>query len=346
MTHEFVEIVKEYHKAKLNGLHAVLATVVALDGSSYRKPGVRMLINQNGQITGAVSGGCVENEIIKQSNSVFNTKIAKIITYDGRYRLGCEGILYILIEIFDPSPEMVKTLSNEVQKRNSFTIDSYFSVKPEDTLGSIINFKNGGKFSFCNYNHQINNNLSRFSQILKPIFRLIIIGAEHDTETLCITANNLGWEVIVIVSPSNPKTIDNFLGARELLKINATELNSIEIDHHSAVLFMTHNYARDLQFLIALNNSKNEPIYCGLLGNTQRRENLLNDLIERIDDLDDQFFDIIYGPTGLNIGAVTPQEISLSICAEILSVTRSKEPKSISSKKESINHAISIKHNE
>ena len=71
-----------------------------LEGSSYRRPGVRMLINNNGESFGNVSGGCVEKEIIRQSQSVFKSEIPKIIKYDGRFRLGCEGIITILIEPF------------------------------------------------------------------------------------------------------------------------------------------------------------------------------------------------------------------------------------------------------
>src|SRR5690606_22223904 len=103
MTHEFKEIVQKGLEAKKQGLKSVLASVVDLDGSSYRRPGVRMLILDNHHMVGAVSGGCVEKEILLQSQTVFKTGQAKIMTYDGRYRLGCEGVLYILLELFQPN---------------------------------------------------------------------------------------------------------------------------------------------------------------------------------------------------------------------------------------------------
>ena len=80
MTHEFKEIIASYCLAKEKGIPAVLATVVDIDGSSYRRPGVGMLLLQNGQTTGAVSGGCVEKEVWKQSQSVFEDNTAKIMT--------------------------------------------------------------------------------------------------------------------------------------------------------------------------------------------------------------------------------------------------------------------------
>ena len=114
MTHEFKNIVKEAITAKTEGLQSVLASVVALDGSSYRRPGVRMLILENGKMIGAVSGGCVEKEILLQSETVFKTGESKIMTYDGRYRLGCEGVLYILIESFNPSIESNSAVSSKL----------------------------------------------------------------------------------------------------------------------------------------------------------------------------------------------------------------------------------------
>ena len=89
MIHELKEIINQAFTNQQKGLKNVLATVVHLEGSSYRKPGVRMLISENEKMTGAVSGGCVEKEILHRSKSVFKNAEAKIITYDGRYKLGC-----------------------------------------------------------------------------------------------------------------------------------------------------------------------------------------------------------------------------------------------------------------
>ena len=101
MTHEFKKIVHTYLQAQKEGLKTVLATVVAVDGSSYRGAGVRMLVVENNKTVGAISGGCVEKEVVHQAQSVFATGIAKMMTYDGRFRLGCEGTLYVLLENFD-----------------------------------------------------------------------------------------------------------------------------------------------------------------------------------------------------------------------------------------------------
>ena len=130
MTHEFKQIVQKYQTEKQHGVKCVLATVVFLEGSSYRRPGVRMLITENKEMTGAVSGGCVEKEVLKQAASVFLTGMPKVMTYDGRYRLGCEGILYILLEPFNPSEDMIHAFECLFDKQRALSGKELFSKKP------------------------------------------------------------------------------------------------------------------------------------------------------------------------------------------------------------------------
>ena len=125
MIHEFKQIVEVY-KARPRDITAVLATVVALEGSSYRRPGVRMLILSDGHMVGAVSGGCVEKEIRRQATSVFKDKTPKMMTYDGRYRLGCEGILHILIEPFEPNDAFIEAFRKCIQGRLEIPVRAYF----------------------------------------------------------------------------------------------------------------------------------------------------------------------------------------------------------------------------
>jgi xanthine/CO dehydrogenase XdhC/CoxF family maturation factor len=346
MTHEFKKLIQTYLRANIIGLRSVMATVVALKGSSYRRPGVRMLITSDGQMTGAVSGGCVEKEILKQSATVFKTGIAKMMTYDGRYRLGCEGLLYILIEPFDPEKEMMVFFEKNLEERQAFEITSYFSkiVKSSENFGSVISFVNKKLFAFkkkAENDLEINTELEKFSQKMMPCFKLIIIGAEHDAVQLTKFASLLGWEVSVISSPSDPQNLGDFPGAHELLAIAPESLNLKDIiSKRTGVVLMTHSYVRDLQFLNALKDTS--PIYLGLLGPAKRRERLLNEFIESNDTVKEEFFDRIYGPTGLNIGAETPEEISLSICSEILSVIRGQKPKSLKDKTGKIHLDISL----
>jgi len=335
MIHEFKELLQEYQKNKNLGIRSVIASVVELDGSSYRRPGVRMLINENGVMTGAVSGGCVEKEILKQSSPVFKTGKPKMMTYDGRYRLGCEGILYILIEIFDPSNEMMLSFENCLKHRKQIEINSFYSKEftGDEAWGSEIIFDQINSYNF-NKNKKPKNEksplLKVFQQKMKPYFKLIIFGSEHDAIQLCLLASSLGWEVVIVASASDPQTLKDFPGAKELVHQNPENFETNQIDKNTAIVLMTHSYVKDLQYLTTLINTK--PVYLGLLGPSNRREKILNEIIERFPLVDESLFDVIYGPAGLNIGAETPQEIAMSICSEILSVIRCQEPDSLKNK--------------
>lgn len=324
MTHEFKNIIESHKQAKKLGIQTVLASVVALEGSSYRRPGVRMLIWENERFTGAVSGGCVEKEINRQAQTVFATGISKVMTYDGRYRLGCEGILYILIEPFNPSPEFLSVLNHSLISRNSFLLHSYYKKKDATNInyGTIVLF---GSITFSIQGKEINTEeLTVFKQKMFPCNKLIIIGSEHDAVQLCSFATALGWEVTIITNPIEEKDISHFPGAKEVIPVDPEIFKTENIDQHTAVLLMTHSYVKDLKYLIAISDSN--PIYLGTLGPAKRREKLLHEFMEHKPEAELDFMENIHGPAGLDIGAETPQEIAISIMAEILAVTRKKQP--------------------
>jgi xanthine/CO dehydrogenase XdhC/CoxF family maturation factor len=334
MTHEFRKIVKAWQQASAQGIKAVLAAVVALDGSSYRRPGVRMLILDNGKMTGAVSGGCVEKEIARQAETVFREAIPKIMTYDGRYRLGCEGILYILIEPLNPSAEFLESFNRAMVQREEFHISSFYeqAYSTSDELGSLVTF---GKRSLpLRPGFKKPARLNVFEERMAPCFKLVILGSEHDAVQLCSYAALAGWEVAVCVTPSEEKEIADFPGATQLFQTDPEAIDVSGFDPQTAIILMTHSYVKDLKYLLALKDC--EPAYLGLLGPAARREKLLGEFMERCPEVTEHFFDRIHGPAGLNIGAETPQEIAIAVLAEILSVIRSKKPIQLKNKKGAI----------
>ena len=324
MTHELKKIVEAYLIAKELKMKTVLATVVALEGSSYRRPGVRMLIREDGTAIGAVSGGCVEKEVIRQAQTVFNDGISKMMTYDGRFRLGCEGLLYILIETFEPNKKFLNAFQDNLKKRNPIQASCYYSKSEgcNESFGSVFSI---GQIRIpIRESFELDKNLMVFNQEMEPCFKLLIIGAEHDAVQLSSYAALTGWDVTIVAAPSEEKTLVDFPGAQELLCVDSESLSVENIDDQTAVLLMTHSYVKDLKYLLRIR--KTRPAYLGILGPAKRREKLLNELIERYPEIDDSFFDTIYGPSGLNIGAETAQEIGIAILAEILAVVRKQEP--------------------
>ncbi|MFT5863371.1 MAG: xanthine dehydrogenase accessory factor [Flavobacteriales bacterium] len=320
---ELKESIKFYRSALQCDLKTVMASLVGLDGSSYRKPGVRMLIGQDGTMCGALSGGCVENEIIASAQSVFKTGISKVISYDGRYRLGCEGLMYILIEPFKLSNDAVNQLLKQVDNRHPIEIIS----KYKEGTTEIGSFHSTFHVPAARISIQTNTlkfqegvQFSVFKQTIAPAHHLIIVGAEHDAEKLCASAALLGWDITIVSSPKDSKTIQDFPGAKYLLAQSPEAIDFSTIDAHTAIVLMTHNYALDLKFLLTIKDI--DVPYIGILGSQKRKTSLENDLLEHAPELRVDFLENIHSPAGLDIGAVTPQEIAISILSEILKVMR------------------------
>ena len=330
MLFELKEIIQQAIINQEKGLKNVLITVVDLEGSSYRKPGVRMLISSDNSYTGAVSGGCVEKEIIKRAQSVFLNNTAKIITYDGRYRLGCEGILYILMEPLVISKPFLTAFITALEEREPVKIDAYYKKQDEalGNYGSVLHFKNGQKHKVsASLNLDTANTEAIYTQELTPLFKLIIIGGEHDAIKLCTIAANIGWQVTVITGTKDSKLASDFPGAATLIGATPETIQFTHIEENTAVVLMNHSYVQDLKYLIQL--TKYQPKYIGVLGAPNRREKLFEELFEFAPETSEAFLDCIYTPAGLNIGAKTPEEIAISIIAEILMVLREKDARSL-----------------
>ena len=332
MTYEFKDIIEAHLSAKEDGLRSVLATVVDLDGSSYRKPGVRMLILENDEMIGAVSGGCVEKDILRQSKSVFTNGKSKMMTYDGRFRLGCEGILYILLEELILEDHFISEFNKCIEQRDNFNLVSSYvrEVGESLSIGSYVRIDDiSYSLSKINVDALPKSNLV-FNQNMPPCFKLVIFGGEHDTVQLCKMAALIGWEVTVIIGPSSHKTISNFPEATHFISATPENVDIDLIDDQTAIMIMTHNFVNDLKSLMALKDTS--PAYLGLLGPVHKRENLIHQLLEYVPDVTEAFIEKIYGPAGLDIGSETPQEIVLSILSEILAVSRNRNAISLKEK--------------
>lgn len=313
MTHEITLLFQTLKEWQVLGKKAVLVTVVALDGSSYRRPGVRMVISEHGDYVGTVSGGCVEKEILWQSQSVFQSGIAKIMAYDGRLRIGCEGILHILIEPVFITEELLNNFESVLRDRQTFSMNVYFYkiVGEFRNQGTLITLK-GNTFSVNpTFNGNMIEDQEHFSQLFNPLFQLYIFGAEHDAVQLCQEAKLLGWEVTIVASPEESKSCDFFPGATSLISPSIADLDISVLDEQTAVVLITHSFNKDVQYLLAMKDTL--PAYIGLVGSIKRRERVLSTILEYCPDISTGFLDQIYGPAGIDIGAESASEIAISI---------------------------------
>jgi xanthine/CO dehydrogenase XdhC/CoxF family maturation factor len=332
MTHELRKLIQIAALWQKSGKKVVLATVVDLEGSSYRRPGVRMILSDQGEALGAVSGGCVEKEILSKAQSVFRTGKARIMSYDGRYRVGCDGLLHILLEPFETNEKLLKAFEAVYKDRKSFQAESWYYPEPGEYegIGSRL-MLDGESFSLSpSLQTDQPQDAPCYSQSYPPVFQLYIFGAEHDAVKLCQAAHQLGWEVTIVASPDEAKSKEYFPGASRLIAPSFDNIDTSVLDTQTAVMVMSHSLHKDVQYLIALKDAK--PAYLGLLGPAHRRERILSEFLDYCPDPSPEFLEQLHGPAGINIGAESASEIAVSIIAEILSKIREQTPMALREK--------------
>jgi len=372
---EINDIIRAYRKAEAEGKKTALATVVMVEGSSYRQAGARMLVTEDGELTGAVSGGCLEGDALKKALLAIHQQQNKLVTYDTSndedsdfgVQLGCNGIVHILFEYIDPASEYhpLDFLMRAAQERQDSVLACLFSLKrgasqPGTVLFSsrnqLLSSKKGMNRLSDDLQSALENRISSISKAeyedteyemligyLPPAVSLVIAGAGNDVKPLVEIASVLGWEITVGDGRHSHATAKRFPMAGKV-KVSAAEdfLEGITIDDDTFFVLMTHNYKYDLTVLKGILNHHNR--YIGILGPKTKLIRMINDLKEEGYSVTPEQMNRIYGPVGLDIGAENAEEIALSIVAEIKAVLENKKGNSLKYKTEKIHSAKTDTH--
>ena len=360
---EIRDIIKAYDEAKKAGKQTALATVVHVEGSSYRRPGARMLIEDDGLLTGAISGGCLEGDALRKALMVMTEKRSKLVTYDTMddddakfgVGLGCNGIIQVLIEPINDADtnNPIQYLRLVNKKRQTAVLVTLFSLqdKKGTQYGTCLLLKEDGNVidhtpvlkdvlladasdalatqvsSFKNYISN-DHDLTAFIEVIKPPVSVIIIGAGNDVMPVVNMADILGWEATVIDGRANYAKKERFASACQVLVSKPEKaLEQITIDEHTVFLLMTHNYNYDKAMLVQL--LQKNVSYIGMLGPKKKRERILNELKDEGISFTDHQLSVLHSPVGLDIGAETSEEIALSILSEIRAMFANKDVQSL-----------------
>ncbi|KQB40073.1 XdhC family protein [Flavobacterium aquidurense] len=369
---EISEILKAYSAAKAAGKKTALATVVKVEGSSYRQPGARMLVTEDGLLTGAISGGCLEGDALRKALLSIHQQQNKLITYNTTnendsevgLQLGCNGIVHILFEyINDNQVNNPIMLLQQLQKeRESAIILTVFSLKRQALQSGTILFYTNSKTI---YNHDLaleilpdikealqnkttfvkelpgDNRNEALIEYINPPISLIVAGAGNDVQPLVKMTSLLGWEVTIGEGRATHAVISRFPEAKQVLVVNPEQfLENIYIDDQTYVVLMTHNYKYDLAMLKLLLET-NTP-YIGILGPKSKLNRMFDDLLIEGIKVSEEQLEKIYGPVGLDIGAETSEEIALSVIAEIKAVISSKKGNSLKYKTGKIHNTLEL----
>lgn len=341
------------------GETAVLATVVDVRGSSYRLPGAKMLILENGETFGTVSGGCLEADVLERAKKVLRSGEASIFTYDTTndensvfsLNMGCRGVIRILLERVDKNNGLLRALKIASEFRCPLLTATVISTDIAPPVGGRIFYDEQEQFDFDNFpaDFEFRDQLLKdcellyyadagsllnvyassqgsceiFFEIAKPPLELLLFGAGNDAIPLAGFAKNLGWQVTLIDHRAAWATPQRFPAADRIVVSRPENFaDALFRDRRSVAVVMSHNYDNDREILARL--LKSECLYVGALGPKRRAENLLYELRAAGRDFTGPELAKLHAPVGLDIGADTPEAIALSILAEIQAVLKNR----------------------
>jgi xanthine dehydrogenase accessory factor len=317
--------------ANTGGGVAILATLMHVDGSAYRGPGARMVVRPDGTSAGAISGGCLEKDVMAHAERARAEGRARAVRYDlardddapWGLNMGCNAILEVLLEPCSGVPEHLALAVDAERRRDGAVIATCFRAgdggpavgarlvlidEDASASGALAEGAFGGtvrtdahrvmreeRSDVVEYPQAPGAPAVFFEFISRPI-ALVVCGEGGDTAPLATLGESLGWQVRRVGK-------DEPLG---------------RLDDRTAAVIMTHNYGRDLALLRELLKSRVR--YVGVLGPRGRTERLLKDLKSEGHDVTPRDLLRLHAPVGLDLGAETPAEVGLAVAAEVRAV--------------------------
>ena len=329
----------------------VLATVVGATGSTYRRPGARLLLSAERWIAGGISGGCLERDVL--GKAWWRTREGPVVvTYDSTsaddeetwtFGLGCNGRVDVLLERLPSSGEAhpLDFLARCLATRRTGVMATVFLGGADGTLGRRLLLDADGvqsdlpagplrdriltaaeavrsegrtraeRIEGATGSHEV------LLEVIRPPRSLVVFGAGQDAVPLVKLAASLGFHLTVVSNTSGGAPAELFQEANVRLTASPSAVREkLTLEPDAAVVIMTHNLGHDRGYLRFALESKCE--YLGILGPRARTERLLSELAEQGFRPDEARRAGLYSPVGLHLGAEQPEEIALSILAEIV----------------------------
>lgn len=343
---EIKAIIDAYQAHQEDKQRTALATVVRVDGSSYRRTGARMFVTESGDWVGGISGGCLEGDALRRAKMAIMQDKPSVVTYDTTeddahqigVGLGCNGIIDILITPITQEAvrHPIHILEKARQERKPQVLVTVVeSAHDALTQGTVFLYEDDASFlqaaapapylldevhtAFAQKKSHLaevdaeGETVRCFIEFLPPPIHLIVQGGNYDIYPLLRLGREMGWRLSVV---ANPKKLDRtaFDLADDILSSKNDDLPLV--DDYSATILMAHDYQTDLKHLRTMLDS--DIPYIGLLGPRKRTLKMYADLAKEGRGLSVTDEKRIHSPVGLDIGGASPEEISLSILAEII----------------------------
>ncbi|WP_373231186.1 XdhC family protein [Cohnella sp.] len=296
---------------------AVLATVIAVEGHSYRKEGAAMLFLPNGGTIGSISPGCLESDLAERMPVILGDGSPEIVTYNMKPEedpiwgeaIGCGGVIRVLLE-------SVQGRLLTILRKAYLEVDSGRETHlVRERRGSRIRYSLVGGYVPTKpiaRKHDIRNQL--YKSIFVPRPRMILFGAGQDSIFLNLTLQRIGFRVVVSDWRTDLLTSERFPGAELVSGVPREIVHSLVVGRDDYVVVCSHQMRQDKEFLRFVLPIR--PAYIGIMGSRKRIIHLLDGLPVTPN---------VYAPVGLDIGAEGPEEIAVSVAAELIAVRASKK---------------------
>ena len=346
---ELDSICREALRRRQAGEDLFLATVVRIEGSSYRRPGAHMLVGRDRWLSGCVSAGCLEDDLVRRGEFRLGGAGAVLNRYDSTsdddigwgFGVGCNGVVEVLIERLgdanetDPlrfaarcfereqegviatvfaSDDVMAPVGARLLVRGGVAEASSLSRELEHALRARANElekEGAGRTWVVAY-----GGIEVFIERVHPVPHVFVVGSRHDARPLLEMARSVGLRVTVVDRGVSITTRERFRDADRLVSASPSELRRLVDAHHTPLaVVMTHDYERDRDYLGALLGTKAR--YIGVLGPARRTSKMLAELAVGgiVDSAPSE--ERLHAPAGLALGAETPREIAVSIVSEM-----------------------------
>ena len=332
---EIARIVAALDKAQGGG--AVLATLMSVSGSAYRGPGARMIVKPDDTTVGAISGGCLEKDVVAHAQRIRGGTQAETVSWDltrdddrpWGLGMGCNAKLDVLLEPCPAgAPHYLAAAAGAVAARHPVVISTAFGVGGPGSgvrVGDRVVLIGDGvpsgalaagpladpvRIDAQRVMHQGASEVIRYTlggdvlvlhEYLPRPIRLVVCGDGVDIAPVLELGSALGWQIAAV----------------------GKEDGVPDCDDRTAAIVMTHNYARDVTLVAQL--FKTPAPYIGLLGPRSRAQRLLHDLEEGGLKPPRRELARLHAPVGLDVGAETPEEIALAVIAEVRAALAGRE---------------------
>ncbi len=361
---ELQRVVTEFERAEAAGAALVLATVVHVEGSTYRRPGARLLVAEDRWLAGGVSGGCLEGDVLKRAFHRTAGGRPVLVEYDSRleadsawtHALGCNGLVEVLLEPLraDAAVHPLRTVAGWLRGAAPGVLVTPFRgspaglVRPGDRLalgpdGSVSHalpeaiaapLLAEARAALADRRTRVarvpvpGGAVEALVEVIAPPPRIVVVGEGPDVPPVVEQAWALGWRTTLVLARHTAAAAPAAARADAVVVCDDAGLaRRMPLDGVAAAVVMSHTYARDRAALAALLASAVP--YVGMLGPRRRTDKLLGDLAREGLRPGPRTLSRIYSPVGLDLGAEEPEEIALGIVAEIQAVLRGRRPASL-----------------